>query len=45
LDTVTVMIGGVAVEKEDADKICALYGETREKAVVFAKEAMEKKES
>jgi methanogenic corrinoid protein MtbC1 len=44
-DKVTVMIGGVAVEKEDADKIFAVYGETREEAVVLAKEAMEKKKA
>ena len=42
---VTVMIGGVAVEKEDADKICAVYGETREEAVVTRKESHGKKES
>ncbi len=40
---VTVMIGGAAVEKEDADKICAVYGKTREEAVALAKEAMEEK--
>jgi len=39
------MIGGVAVEKEDADKIYAVYGETREEAVVLAKKAMEKKKA
>jgi methanogenic corrinoid protein MtbC1 len=38
---VTVMIGGAAVTKEDADKIGALFGKTREEAVVLAKKAME----
>ena len=38
---VTVMIGGAAVDKEDADKICAVYGETKEEAVALAKDAME----
>ena len=38
---VTVMIGGAAVDKEDADKICAVYGETKGEAVALAKEAME----
>jgi len=42
---VTVMIGGAAVEKEDADKICAVYGKTREEAVALAKEAMEEKKA
>ncbi len=42
---VTVMIGGAAVEKEDADKICAIYGKTREEAVALAKEAIEKKKA
>ncbi len=40
---VTVMIGGAAVDKEDADKICAVYGKTREEAVALAKEAMAEK--
>ena len=42
---ITVMIGGAAVEKEDADKICAVYGKTREEAVALAKEAMKKKKA
>ncbi|HSV50286.1 MAG TPA: cobalamin-dependent protein [Candidatus Acidoferrales bacterium] len=42
-DKVTVMIGGAAVTKEDADKIGALFGKTREEAVVLAKKAMEEK--
>lgn len=41
--TVTVMIGGAAVKKEDADKIGAWYGKTREEAVALAKRAMEQK--
>jgi methanogenic corrinoid protein MtbC1 len=40
---VTVIIGGAAVEKEDADKIGALFGKTREDAVVLAKKAIEQK--
>jgi len=40
---VTIMIGGVAVEKEDADKIGALYGKTREEAVALAKQAIKEK--
>ncbi len=39
---VTVMIGGAAVDKSDADAIGALFGETREEAVALAKKAMEK---
>jgi len=40
---VAVMIGGAAVTKEDADLTGALYGKTREDAVVLAKKAMEQK--
>ena len=40
---ITLMIGGAAVTKEDADKIGALFGKTREEAVVLAKKAMEQK--
>ena len=40
---ITLMIGGAAVSKEDADKIGALFGKTREEAVVLAKKAMEQK--
>jgi methylmalonyl-CoA mutase cobalamin-binding domain/chain len=40
---VAIMVGGAAVTKEDADKIGALYGKTREEAVVLAKKAMEQK--
>jgi methanogenic corrinoid protein MtbC1 len=40
---VAVMIGGAAVMKEDADKIGALYGKTREEAVALAKKVVEEK--
>ena len=40
---VTIMIGGAAVDKEDADKIGAMYGETREEAVALAKKALQSK--
>jgi 5-methyltetrahydrofolate--homocysteine methyltransferase len=40
---IILMIGGAAVTKEDADKIGALFGKTREEAVVLAKKAMEQK--
>ena len=42
-DKIVVMIGGAAVKKEDADQIGALFGTTREDAVVLAKKAMEQK--
>jgi methanogenic corrinoid protein MtbC1 len=42
---VTVMIGGAAVTKEDADKIGALFGKTREEAVALAKKVIENKKS
>ena len=42
---VTVMIGGAAVKKEDADKICAAYGKTREEAVAIAKKVIEGKKA
>lgn len=42
-DKVVVMIGGAAVGKEDADEIGALYGKTREEAVVLAKKVIEQK--
>lgn len=38
---VVVIIGGAAVKKEDADKIGALFGKTREEAVAIAKKAMQ----
>jgi len=42
-DKVVVMIGGAAVTKEDADRIGALFGKTREDAVALAKNVMEQK--
>jgi methanogenic corrinoid protein MtbC1 len=42
-DKVQIIVGGAAVEKADADKIGALFGKTREEAVVLARKAMEKK--
>jgi methanogenic corrinoid protein MtbC1 len=44
-EKVTVMIGGAAVTKEDADKIGAMYGKTREEAVTLALKAIENKKS
>ena len=38
---VTIMIGGAAVDMDDAVKIGVLYGETREEAVALAKKAMQ----
>ena len=43
LKKVTVIIGGAAVTKEDADKIGAMFGTTRDEAVVLAKKAIEQK--
>jgi dimethylamine corrinoid protein len=40
---VAVLIGGAGVTKEDAEIIGALYGKTREDAVVLAKKTMEQK--
>ena len=42
---VTIMIGGAAVEKEDADKIGVVYGKTREEAVALAKKVIEEKKA
>jgi methanogenic corrinoid protein MtbC1 len=42
---VTVIIGGAAVKKEDAEKIGALYGKTREEAVVLAKKVIAEKQA
>ena len=42
---IEIIIGGAAVEKADADKIGALFGKTREEAVVLAKKVMEQKKS
>jgi trimethylamine corrinoid protein len=39
---IKIMIGGAAVDKNDADEIGALYGETREEAVALAKKAIGK---
>jgi dimethylamine corrinoid protein len=43
-DKIVIMIGGSAVTKEDADKIGAQYGTTKEEAVVLAKKVMEQKQ-
>jgi methanogenic corrinoid protein MtbC1 len=43
MDKVNIMIGGAAVTKEDADKICAAYGKTKEEAVAIAKQFIEAK--
>lgn len=37
---VTLMIGGAAVDKSDADGIGALFGSTKDEAVVLAKKAI-----
>jgi len=42
-DKVVVMIGGAAVKKEDADKIGALFGKTKEEAEGLAKKSIEGK--
>ena len=42
-EKVVLMIGGAGVNKEDADKIGAMFGKTREEAVALAKKAMEQK--
>jgi len=39
---VIIMIGGAAVDKDDADAIGVLFGETREEAVAIAKKALGK---
>ncbi len=44
-DKVVVMIGGAAVTKEDADRMGALFGKTREDAVSLAKQAIEQKQN
>ncbi len=44
-EKVSLMIGGAAVTKEDADKIGAMFGKTREEAVVLAKKAIEQKKN
>ncbi len=42
---VVVMIGGAAVNKEDADKIGALFGKTKEEAEGLAKKVIEEKQA
>jgi methanogenic corrinoid protein MtbC1 len=42
---VAVMLGGAAVKKEDADKIGAIYGKTREEAATIAKKIIEGKKA
>jgi methanogenic corrinoid protein MtbC1 len=42
---IAVIIGGAAVTKEDADKIGAMFGKTREEAVVLAKKTLEQKKN
>jgi 5-methyltetrahydrofolate--homocysteine methyltransferase len=42
-EKVVLIIGGAGVDKEDADKIGAMFGKTREEAVALAKKAMEQK--
>ncbi len=44
-DKIVIMIGGEAVTKEDADKIGALFGTTKEEAVVLAKKVMHEKQT
>src|SRR4030043_1404173 len=44
-DKITLMIGGAGVNKEDADKIGALFGKTREEAVGLARKVMEQKKN
>ena len=42
-DRVGLMIGGAAVQREDAEKIGAIYGKTKEEAVAIAKKILEEK--
>jgi methylmalonyl-CoA mutase cobalamin-binding domain/chain len=42
-DKVTLMIGGEAVDDDDAEEIGAMYGESKEEAVIMAKKVMEGK--
>jgi methanogenic corrinoid protein MtbC1 len=44
-DKIVIMIGGTAVTKEDADKIGAQYGKTKDDAVAIAKNVMNKKQN
>jgi methylmalonyl-CoA mutase cobalamin-binding domain/chain len=43
-DKVTIMIGGEAVTQEDADQIGALFGTTKEEAVILAKKVIDEKQ-
>lgn len=38
-----LMIGGAAVQSEDAEKIGAVYGKTKEEAIAIAKKILEEK--
>ncbi len=42
-DKVTLMIGGTAVDDDDAEEIGAMYGESKEEAVIMAKKVMAEK--
>ncbi len=44
-DRVGLMIGGAAVQSEDAKKIGATYGKTKEEAIAIAKKICEAKKS
>jgi len=44
-DRVGLMIGGAAVKSEDAEKIGAIYGKTKEEAVAIAKKILEEKKA
>jgi methanogenic corrinoid protein MtbC1 len=45
IGNIQIMIGGAAVEKKDADKICAAYGKTKEEAVAIAKNVVNLKKT
>jgi 5-methyltetrahydrofolate--homocysteine methyltransferase len=42
-DKVTLMIGGDAVDDDDAEEIGAMYGESKEEAVIMAKKVIAEK--
>jgi len=42
-DKIKIMIGGSAVTEDDANEIGALFGTTKEEAVILAKKVMEEK--
>ncbi|MCW4053802.1 MAG: cobalamin-dependent protein [Candidatus Bathyarchaeota archaeon] len=44
-DRVGLMIGGAAVKSEDAEKIGAIYGKTKEEAIAIAKKIVEAKKA